>query len=353
MSSPSLAAGDLERLLALCEHDAGAKPASATVRRNLRHYKSQQIYVSADGSGTVSHVAKLEWSRWDPAREYGGLRFVEAAVSGDPGLGALHPVACSATPPLLLTRFQEGAEARACFDRAVWWPSSRRGLAEARHCVTGMAHWLAVLRRAGKRPAAGLSTERLQREIRERCGEIEAFLGAGGVAKHACTVVALLLESASEQDLHRLSDAFPTHGDLAPQNFLITPGGRLVGLDLEGFRFSPGNPDLYALRTRFEHYALWSPWTRSHATLLWRAFLEAYSAEIGREESSAFFLLSYLHKILAQLAWQRHPDHLAREPHMGRLHRIRVKLWIRSRLQWLGDLCGDPRRDFQRFSQQL
>ena len=61
----------------------------------------------------------------------------------------------------------------------------------------------------------------------------------------------------------------------------------------------------------------------------WRAFHDSVA---DSEQSDLYLLLSYLHELLARVAWLRNPARSRRES--GRI-RVRNALWVRGRLAWL------------------
>ena len=145
-----------------------------------------------------------------------------------------------------------------------------------------------------------------------------------------------------DDDRRRLANAYPCHGDLSPQNFLVDGNGAIYALDMEGFSRRPLDIDLATFRMRLEHHVLRGVFGRGRALAIWQRFLDVY---LGSGTTPAFALVAYLHKMLAHMAWMRHPRFLAaggaRQPLTTQ---VRTRLWIRGRLAWLRRLPADLRQ---------
>ena len=159
-----------------------------------------------------------------------------------------------------------------------------------------------------------------------------------------------LLEQSEEANAGRMALEFPTHGDLASQNFRRGPDGMLFALDLEGFQFSPYNLDLAKFRMRLERYLFRGPFARSRATRLWQRFADAFE---DSGEGEAFPLLCYARWLLAHLAWLRDPNTGTTAAGSSLSTRLQSGLWAQNRLRWLSQLPDQLPQALRYFRQRL
>jgi hypothetical protein len=362
LSEPSPDAPGCEEALALCARDAGVDRQRLRVLRVARHYKSRQVYVSA-GEPTPSHVIKLNDMAWSPEREHAGYAYLERAVANASGaagerdarLGAIRPVGFSEDPAFLVTAFQPGLGVRPVFDAATGWRSSAAVARAAEARARDIAAWSARTRAWEPEHRGGRGPDRLIEDLRRHVAEIALHLGrrAGSRAAGAIGTAERMIAAMSPAEREPLCWRFATHGDLAPQNFLVGPDGRIYALDLENFQLRDLHLDLSMFRSRLETYALRGPIPRRRARDIWTAFLDE-TRKCAARESEAFRVLAYLQRLLAHLAWLRDPEYLARQrPDPSPANRLRQWLWLRNRLAWLHDLPDDPAEAIRHYQHVL
>jgi aminoglycoside phosphotransferase (APT) family kinase protein len=266
-------------------------------------------------------------------REYNGLKFIEQHLGSLPGFGAVHPVSVSESPKYVVTSFHEGRSLRAIVEDAV-----ARGrpdtMNEAAAHLRAVARWLAALRRVEPIPDATLSAESVIGDIAARAAEMPSQFRAA--ADHGVAVSSSLIEALTEAERALTRIRFASHGDLAPQNFIVEPSGRLVPIDLESFDHRPLDIDVAGMRTRLEHAGLLGRVARLRAESLWRAFIDGYVKEGA---SPRFAAVCYLHRLFANLAWETATAKASGRAGGRSLRtRIRTWLWVRNRLAWLKGL---------------
>lgn len=343
-----------QEALRLCEVDVGGDRA-ARILRMTHHYKSILAYVVVgEGIREPTHVIKLAAGAWDPQREFIGIEYLVRVFSARPAvgpylLGAVTPVGYGLDPPFLVTRYQSGQSIRPVFDKAVRGFHRSTSLDNASDYCGAIARWLTMFRSAEPRTGAGLSPENYLMFCYERAKEISQSLNASRHANIAMACLERYVENLSAEDRALMRHAYPTHGDLAPQNFFVDDERVIYALDLESFNFEPMDTDLTRFRTRLQEYACRGPFARRFAQEIWRAFWDAYTSQ----NSPTFALLAHLYGLLAHLAWMRNPRFLAMPGHRGLKFRLRTALWIRTALRWIEGLRGDWTNDLEHIRSSL
>lgn len=268
-------------------------------------------------------------------REYNGLKFIERHLGSLHGFGAVHPISSSESPKYVVTSFHEGRSLRTVVEDAV-----ARGrpdtMNEAAAHLRAVARWLAALRRVEPIRDAALSAESVMGDIAARAAEMP--IRCRTAVDHGLAASRALIESLTEAERALIPLRRPSHGDLAPQNFIVEPSGRLVPIDLESFDHRPLDIDVAGMRTRLEHAGLLRRATRLRAESLWRAFIDAYVEEGA---SARFAAVCYLHRLFANLAWETATAKVIGRAG-GRTPRTRIRtwLWVRNRLAWLKGLTS-------------
>ena len=348
---------EYQEAVALCAADAGVPKDSLRILRVDTHYKSVQAYVATPAEAPApSHVIKIQTQGWDPGREYEGLRFAAGAfaasdIPGPRRLGVVRALGYGLNPKFLATCYQPGRVVRSKFDEAIRrWRKPKARMEAARH-ARAIARWLLTFRSAGARATGGLTPEDYLAFCHDRIAEITRYLRGGDPTAVARACLERHLRSICLSDRERMACIYPQHGDLAPQNFLVDEDDAIYAFDLENFAHAPMDTDLAWFRIRLERYALWAPFARAKATSLWQEFWNVYT-QCGN--SQPFGLWSYLHTLLAHLAWVKNPENPG-TPGLNRRFTTRARdhLWIRSRLRWLGRLSGDTTSDCNYFRHEL
>jgi len=335
-------------LLRICRDDAnqrGKGKGRLRVVDSKKNYKSSTFYVGYEGDAP-EYAIKIEeqgaLSRWNPQREMQGLEFAMRALRGS-GHTAIVPVGYSLRPNLLVTRYQEGRLLRPIFDRGItgWW--RRKQLDDASTRAEDIAEWLRVFRSSGTSVKDGMGAARLWENCRGRANELNESVGPSVRMNELLRKVRHYLEVCPNTVLSELENAKAVHGDLAPQNFIVVPSGKLCALDLEGFHFSPLEEDMCSFRERMVNYSLRGMCARRRAQLVWQAFAESYNMPV-------LGFLSYVHRLMAKLAFRHvHPERRRGPFKTG----IRMKLWARSRFEWLSELPYELEPAVKQFYQRL
>lgn len=340
--------------LHLCEADAG-EDCRARVLYLTPHHKSTQAYVAVgEPAREPTHVIKFDTGAWDPKREFAGLEYVARAFQAIPDvgnyrLGAVTPVGYGLAPPFLVTRYQSGQSIRPVFDRAVRGFRPNPSLRAASEYCGAIARWLSVFRSVEPQAGGGLTPENYLRFCSERAKELSQTLNADRQANIVMACLERYVAILSEGDRALMMYSYPTHGDLAPQNFLVDDKHVLYALDLESFAFEPMNTDLTRFRTRMQEYACRGPFARRLAQDIWVKFWDAYTSQ----GSPTFALLSHLHGLLAHLAWMKNRNFLEMQKPRRLTTRLRTALWIRTALNWIEGLRGHLASDLEHLRSSL
>jgi hypothetical protein len=82
-----------------------------------------------------------------------------------------------------------------------------------------IAAWTACLRQAGAEQGGGYTPEQFISFVRERARGINRYIGAGQQAQWSVDVIERYRDASPDSDVRRIARAYPTHGDISPQNF--------------------------------------------------------------------------------------------------------------------------------------
>ena len=310
------------------------------------HYKSAIAFLSDGSSGGPTHVVKInENPRWDPQREFDGLRFLERTFTGVPSLGgfslgAVPAIGFGRSPAFVVTRFQSFSSMRPAFDRAVLSLTGGGGMEDAATYCRVAAHWLALFRSSGT-SSGGMEVETYRDSIQSCTATIAERFRRPEFEQTWLPKLARQVDSIGGEDLRRFGLSYSCHGDFCPQNFQIDTEGTVYVLDIGNYCNWPLDVDLSLFRGRMEHYALRGPWARRRAQRLWRTFWDEYT---GHGASETFALYCYCHSTLHQLSRLASEDWMLKKRKPLKT-RIRNRLWQRDRLRWFSSLSGDPKED--------
>lgn len=330
-----------EPILACCATDrGGVSPSPPRVLSELRTGASRLVFFETGSRGdATAYAVKLPRTNvgaigWDARREYDALVAMQRFTNGANWM-VVPPVGVSTDPPFMVTRRVTGSPLRTTAERGMrrW---ARPG---AFHQSLTWCERLGACRRdlrAGATdaaPAEALSADAMVSFCHARLDELVRDRGGSDVQRLR-TECGAWIDHAVAGTWSAIGDRFrqryPCHGDFSFQNVLVAHGKPMCLVDLEGFKSVPVDIDYAKFRFRFEHQRLHPGYSPTRLTRCWERFHRTVCVDPAE---APYFLLSYLHTLLALLAWAaRFRDDTTR----GNWRiRTRSRLWERQRLHWL------------------
>lgn len=273
-------------------------------------------------------------SAWNPQREFDGLRRLSACPK-TAAWSVTRPIGFGLDPPFLITQFMQAEPLRRRIESGMRRLARRADLAHSANTCELIGRLHADMRAVAEpadRDEIILESTMIS-SCEDRLIEMETFYRSARSRRIRANLNDWIERSVppiwSECE-SQFALRYPTHGDLSFENVLCDADGRLCLVDLEGFKMTPVNVDYAKFRFRFEHQCLSPLFSRARVETCWSRFHQA--AATG-SHSSSYLVLSYLHTLLALLAWAAHP----RNRRVGGNLRIRARsrMWIKQRMKWL------------------
>jgi hypothetical protein len=143
------------------------------------------------------------------------------------------------------------------------------------------------------------------------------------------------LAELDDSTIDRLGRSYPTHGDMALQNFIVDAEGRPHAMDLEGFRQAPLDEDFARFRLRMMQQRQRTPLGRGAVCAFWAGFAGAYLTNPAERElalsATVPWLLGMLQRVPRGFAWGRGDQ----------LRRAKFSLLTRSVRRWLEQMPAE------------
>ncbi len=329
-------------ILACCADDLGGAPdAEPRVLSDLRTGASRLVFFEA---GTTSQAAQyavklprtnVQAIGWNAQREYDALVTLREYANGSNWM-VIPPVGVSTDPAFMVTRRVIGTPLRTEAERGMHRWASRKALAQSVAWCERLAGCRRDMRAGAEDapPGEHLTENTMITFCQARLDEV-AEHRIGKDAKRLRTNLGAWIDRAVPSAWpavgHLFSKLYPCHGDFSFQNILVDPGQPMCLVDLEGFKTIPVDIDYAKFRFRFEQQKLLPTFSPARLSRCWERFHRTVCVEQAEEP---YFLLSYMHTLLALLAWAAR---FSRDTTRGNWRiRLRSRLWVRQRMQWLG-----------------
>jgi hypothetical protein len=306
----------------------------------MRHYKTRIVYFTIRTAPVArKYVAKLplnesDHDTWDPRREYEALVKLSRMSQGSESWRVPEPVGFGLEPRFLVTRYCSGTSMRTLAEPGLRRWSGAGQTATTRLLFQKAGRSLHAMRGSTRLRVVGCeeTAQSILLSIDARLRDIDRFYHAWWVPRLLKTL-RQRLDRLFYEEWDACASVFQheygCHGDYCLQNLLVEEGQPLILLDLEGFRLGRLNDDYATFRFRLERLGLNPLFSEGRILLCWREFHDSLATCEGTE---VHMLISYLHRLLARLAWLPNPE---RQRRGGPSTRIGNCLWARHRLRWL------------------
>jgi hypothetical protein len=325
---------------------AGIADSSSIFARTTEHRLSTISFISVGDSCSVPrYVLKrpsdcARHKPWSPLREFDNTRQLHDASSASNIMYVAEPVAFGEDPPFLITRFIPGTSLETIIKSGCRRFATPARRAAAVHACRVFGEWVGEKLRLTTRPASPLEFADYRAFCEERLVEIADFYGKTGerVSKSVSSWLDRLGDSSSLGDCFPMTNEYARQFDCNPQNFILSDDGQLWGIDFDSLRYAHLLVDPCAFKLWLEQMLTNVIYSPTSIRSCWLAF-----APHGAKPDTAV-LLSYVHTLLADIAWQRNPDRL-RAARDSSLARARKHFLASRRFAYLSHLCAHDTAD--------